>query len=363
MLLHMGRILDLLKAASEPRTSTMRLPGGVLSPGANGLAPMPLLADLFPDMEWPVDRSLALSIPAVSKARNLLVSCIAKFPLQVHRWDEKNQTDTDTTAEHRWLFATDGFQSPYERMADTIDDAVFYGCSLWLVDRSDAKGRPIIRAERCPYEWWEVRGGVDIVVRDPDDSASEERVLEVDEYILFDFPFAGLLSVGARTLRGARDQELAWVGRAKNPIPLIDLHRTADYVEMETDEVATMISDWAVARLSPNGAIGSTPDGIELNVHGDVEPSLLIEGRNAVRTDVGSFLNIRTAMLDGTIGVDSLTYTTKEGERNAFFEFDLPFWTDPIEARLSMDDVVPRGSRVRFRKYEDTPDEGIPTKD
>jgi hypothetical protein len=359
----MGRIHDLLKAASEPRTSTIRLPGGVLSPGANGLAPMPLLADLFPDMEWPVDRSNALTIPAVSKARNLLVSCIAKFPLRSYRWDEKNQTDTDTTTENRWLYATDGFQSPHERMADTIDDAVFYGCSLWLVDRSDAIGNPIIRAERCPYEWWEVRDGITVVVRDPDDSTAEERELDPSEFILFDFPFAGLLTIGARTLRGARDQELAWVGRAKNPIPLIDLHRTADYVEMEQGETDQMITDWATARVSPNGAIGSTPDGIEVKVYGDVKAELMVEGRNAVRTDVGSFLNIRTAMLDGTIGVDSLTYTTKEGERNAFFEFDLPFWTDPIEARLSMDDVVPRGSRVRFRKYEDTPDEGIPTED
>jgi hypothetical protein len=358
------RILDLLKSAAEPRTSLIQLPGGVLSPGANGLAPVPLLADLFPDLEFPIDRDLALTIPAVSKARNLLVSCIAKFPLRSWRWDETNGTDTDTTATNRWLFATDGFQSPHERMANTIDDAVFYGCSLWLVDRSDAQGNPIIRAEHCPYAWWDVRtDGVTIYVRDPDDPAAEERDLEVGEFILFDLPFAGLLSVGSRTLRGARDQERAWVGRVKNPMPMIDLHRTADYVEMEEGEVEQMIADWAAGSLAPNGAIRSTPDGIEVNVYGDVKPELMVEGRNAIRTDVGSFLNIRTAMLDGTIGVDSLTYTTKEGERNAFFEFDLPFWTDPIEARLSMDDVVPRGSRVRFRKYEDTPDEGIPTED
>ncbi len=360
------RIFDLLKAAAEPRSTVVQLPGGVLSSGGS-LTAVPLLSDLFPDLDLPVDRALALSIPAVSKARNLLVSCIAKFPLRVWRWDETNKTDTDVTSNHRWLFATDGFQSPHERMAATIDDAIFYGVSLWLVDRSETETdgfrRKIIRAEHCPYDWWTVDdNGVDIVVADPDDAESE-RVLELGEFILFDFPFAGLLTVAARTLRGARDQEIAWVGRAKNPIPMIDLHRTGDYVEMESGETQQMIDDWAKARLSPNGAIGSTPDGIDVNVYGDVKPELMIEGRNAVRTDVGSFLNVRVAMLDGTIGLDSLTYTTKEGERNAFFEFDLPFWTDPIEAVLSMDDVVPRGSRVRFRKYEDTPDEGTVTED
>jgi hypothetical protein len=61
-----------------------------------------------------------------------------------------------------------------------------------------------------------------------------------------------------------------------------------------------------------------------------VKADLMVEGRNAIRTDVGSFLNIRASMLDGTMGIDSLTYTTTEGEKNSFYEFDLPFWTDPI---------------------------------
>jgi len=91
-----------------------------------------------------------------------------------------------------------------------------------------------------------------------------------------------------------------------------------------------------------------------------------VEARNAVRTDIGSFLNIRASMLDGTQGVDSLTYTTNSIERNAFYEIDLPFWTAPIESRLSQDDVVPAGQRVRFDKYAEygAPiDTDIPTED
>ena len=58
-------------------------------------------------------------------------------------------------------------------------------------------------------------------------------------------------------------------------------------------------------------------------------------------------------MLDGTMGIDSLTYTTTAGEKNSFYEFDLPFWTDPLAARLSLDDVVPRGTRIRFDLYSE----------
>jgi hypothetical protein len=56
-------------------------------------------------------------------------------------------------------------------------------------------------------------------------------------------------------------------------------------------------------------------------------------------------------MADSTASSQSLTYETQEGQRSDFYEFDLPFWTTPITARLSMDDVTPRGQRVltRFR--------------
>lgn len=301
----------------------------------------------------PLMRQEAIAIPAVSKGRNLLVSTVAKFPLVSARFDRETATDTDTTSEHPWLFRTKGVVSPYERMAWTIDDAIFYGCSLWLTDRGpDQDGRrPITEAAYCPFDWWSIENGR-FVYREG--GIEPARVLEPNEYLFINFPFEGLLNVAVRTLRGARDQERAWVGRSMNPVPVIDLHRTEDS-QLDDDEVDEMVQKWATARTNPNGAIGSSPNGIELNTYGEVKADLMIEGRNAIRTDVGSFLNVRASMLDGTMGIDSLTYSTTEGERNSFYEFDLPFWTDPIEARLSQDDVLPRGQRIRFEKYEAKP--------
>jgi hypothetical protein len=331
---------------------------GIVSPWAEGNLSSVVWSDVLGDDivdALPLTRAEAISLPAVSKARNLLCATVGKFPLVAARYDRETGADTDTTRDHPWLYRTNGPVTPYSRMVWTVDDGIFYGCSLWLLERGEAQDgrRPIVNAAWCPFDWWTIEEGR-FVVRE--NGTGPARKLERDEYLFFDFPFEGLLNVAGRTLRGAREQERAWVGRAKNPIPLIDLHRTDDYVEMQDGEVEDMVQAWATARTNVNGAIGSTPHGIDLRVHGDVAVDLMIEGRNAVRTDVGSFLNVRVAMLDGTIGVDSLTYTTKDGERNAFFEFDLPFWTDPIEARLSLDDVVPRGQRVRFQKYQETPE-------
>jgi hypothetical protein len=339
-----GRTHGLLsKAVSLPITSPYA--------PAPQLPPI-VISDLLSDEErarLPMDREQAISIPAVSKARNLLISTIAKFPLVALR-REQDGTDTVVTRDYPWLYRTDSVVSPYERMAWTIDDLIFYGVSLWDCTRSstDSEGRkPILTASWRPPSSWsvkEVDGHLRIVDED-DDPIPDDR------FILFNSPFEGLLTIGLRTLRGARDVEEAWVGRARNPIPLIELHVTDDD-QLSDDEAKEFTDAWAKARTQENGAIGYTPAGLQLVTHGEAKAELMVEGRNAIRTDVGSHLNVRASMLDGTMGVDSLTYTTTQGERNAFYEFDLPFWTDPIAQRLSLDDAVARGTRIRFDMYE-----------
>lgn len=332
--------LGLGRGTSDLLNSSYQL--GITSPYSTApeLPPF-VITDLLEDevvRNLPMSRAHAISIPAVSKARNLLVSTISKFPLRALQGDQV------LTSQPTFLYRSDSTVTPYERMAWTVDDLIFHGHSLWLVRRGagDSSGRrPILDAEWCPQSLWTITNGhllVDGV--DVDD----------EDVILFNSPFEGLLNVGNRTLRGSIDTEASWVGRARNPIPLIELHQTDD--QLSSDEVTEFVKAWATARRNEDGAIGYTPPGLEIRVHGTVAADLMVEGRNAVRTDIGSFLNIRASMLDGTAGVDSLTYSTTQGERNLFYEIDLPFWTDPIEARLSMDDVVPRGQRVRFDKYD-----------
>jgi phage portal protein BeeE len=52
--------------------------------------------------------------------------------------------------------------------------------------------------------------------------------------------------------------------------------------------------------------------------------------------------------MDASLSTASLTYSTQEGQRNEFADFTLPYWLEPIQQRLSLDDVVPSGQRVRF---------------
>lgn len=319
---------------------------GISTPwGSNGSLTQIVASDVFGqelvDL-MPLTRDAAITIPAVSKARNLLVSAIAKNPLVALNADGPLADKDQPT----FLYRTNGQVSPYERMVWTVDSLIFWGVALWLVERG-ADGA-ILDASWVRQKDWKITNGQILVDDVPVDAA---------DVILFNSSFEGLLNVAGRTLRGAIDTENAWTGRMRNPIPLVEL-RVTDDTNLEQEEIDAYVQAWGKARRQIDGAVGATPMGMELVDHGSVDPALFLEGRNAIRTDVGSFLNVRASMLDGTSSIDSLTYVTKDGERNAFFDLDLPFWTDAIVHRLSQDDVVPRGQRVRFdfsEQYTTTP--------
>lgn len=287
----------------------------------------------------PLDRSVAITIPSVSRARNLLVGHISQYPLVALR-DGVVLDDQPT-----WLYRTNGDVPPQDRIAWTVDDLIFYGTSLWLTDRG-ASGQ-VLEATWVPQATWRINKAGDIEVRDTGD---QWTVLNDTDYILFNSPFEGLLNIAARTLRGAISTEEAWTGRMRNPIPLIELSMTE---ELDEDEIKSLVKAWSDARTGVNGAVSYTPPGMEVKDHGSLQADLYTEGRNAIRTDVGNFLNIPTSMMDGSLAEASLTYQTTEGIRNRFQVESIPFWTMPIEAALSMDKVVPAGQSVRFDRTQD----------
>jgi hypothetical protein len=339
-------LLDMFTARNARSLYAASATVGIASPLSKVTAMHPIVvADVFPGIDPDIialSRAQAIGIPAVSKARNLLVSTIGKFPLRALTGGAGVPIPTQPT----FLSRTESNVTPLERMAWTVDDLIFYGYSLWTVTRGiKQNGRlyaPIVSAEYVPFALWKIEDG-EILIND-------EPVDELD-VILFNSPFEGLLTIATRTLRGAIDQERTWVARARNPIPMTELHVTEAGV-LEDSEIEEFVKAWSNKRRGVDGAVGYTPAALEIRTHGTDAPDMSVEGRNAIRTDIGSFLNIRASMLDGTMGIDSLTYSTTEGERNSFYEFDLPFWTDPIAHRLSMDDIVPRGTYIRFDMYD-----------
>jgi len=277
-----------------------------------------------------VTRAEAMTVPSIVKGRSLIVGPLSRHPLAAYRGAQKITTPA-------WLSRTSTDVSPQMRMLWTLDDLIFGGWSLWAVERG-ASGQ-IVDAVRVPPEWWTVTQDLTVEVNG--------RPVTSEEVVLFQGPQDGLLECGKGTIRAAVAMERAWATRVSTPAPLVELHGTDAQMPLDEAEVQELVDAWETARSS-GGATAYTPASIEAKIHTGSDASLFVEGRNAIRLDVANFLALPGELLDGSTATASLTYSTQEGTRNEFVDYSLAYWAGPIEARLSQDDVTPRGTRIGF---------------
>jgi hypothetical protein len=302
---------------------------GLESPNQSSSLAKVVYAEYFTGQVGEVSRATALSIPAFKKARDIYVGIIAGMQLREHQGDQ--------IVDQPWLYRTESGISCWHRTAYIFDDIFFYDWSAIAVKR---EGEQIVDALHIPFERWDV---------DRDGNVKVDFIPAADREVIL-IPgngSGGILTAGANTIRGALAIEKAWIGRAQNPIPLIEIHQVTDD-QLDDDEIADIVDQWAAARVSPTGAVGFTDNRVELKVHGTVATDLFEQGRNAIVLDIARITGIPAAMLDGSMSTASLTYSTQEGKRNEFDDYSLPMWTDPIEARLSMDDVSAAGRVIKF---------------
>jgi hypothetical protein len=288
-----------------------------------------------------VDRGAAMRVAPIKRGRAIIVGSISDLPLVSGRFD--GDTFTPTDRQPAWLASTKMVSSTWHRMANTVDDLIFSGWSLWALQRSAAG--TILDAVRVPLSRWSFDQNAGVGIR-----VDDKPVEDAASVILFAGPDEGLLATGTEVIRGARAMEEAWVGRVRNPVPMTVLHEVSDGGTRVTPEQAkTYVDAWSAARRSADGAVGFLPHNLNMEVYGETVADLFTEGRNNVRLDVANLLNLPASVLDGSTATASLTYQTAQGEFSQLASW-LEYWLAPIEARLSMDDITPHGQVIRFNR-------------
>jgi hypothetical protein len=279
----------------------------------------------------------AQTIPSVMSIQNLLTAAIG--PLQLQAFDS---THTLLPTQPSWVARCDRDpqQNPLLRMGRTAKDVYYSGQSLWTIDAKDSKGFPLSMTH-LPFERWNYDdfGGVEV--------DSEPRLLGT--YVIFEGMFEGILIVGGRTLRIARDIERTLRARARVATAtqaLKNLDATGSS-EPTDDELQTMLQGYSDARRSQTGAVVYVPGGFDLVNLEDSPNNWLLEARAAVVADLAKTTGIPSGLIEGA-QFGSLNYSTELGQLSRFTDFNIKNYTEPITARLSMGDVTPRGTTVEF---------------
>lgn len=325
-------------AASELTDVTAAFTGGVVDPSAFPIASPWSSSDLNRIVandvfgpHLPVNtRAAAMRIPAIARARNLLVSSIARHRLVAAT------IDGPVAANPAWMSRASGGQSPQHRMAWTIDDHIFYGWSCWY-RANGADGFPL-DAQRVNQGEWSVNSDNRVEING--------AVMSDEQVILIPGFHEGILTFGVDALGDARRLYEIVRDRLNSPVPPIDLHQTGGTALTEI-EIDNLIDRWVVARREGK-AVGFTSEYIEVNVLQSDDAQLMIEARNAAALDLARLIGITAGLIDATAPKASLNYETATGRNEEFVDRDLFLYTTPIAARLSMDDVLPRGQHAAF---------------
>lgn len=303
-------------------------------------------------------RAAAVRIPTVKRARNLVVSAIQDLPMFLLRRGQRLPALDDAAGWEAlyaqtpaWMYrCTDG-SNPQERLAWTVDDLMFYEWSCWWrVNGTD--GFPIDAGRVNQADW-----------RINDDNQVELYGTPVrdDEVIVFRAHGAGgILADGRDVLDDARTLYRNVRERLANPVPVTELHQTTGK-RLTKEERTELIAGHIEARRRGDG-IGYTSPEIEMKTHGsDTDATLMVDARNAMSVDLARLVGISAGMVDATAPKASLNYETKQGRNEEFSDRDLDQWITPIVSRLSMDDVVPIGSRTVLDRRDLTGPVSSPT--
>jgi hypothetical protein len=291
-----------------------------------------------------VSRDEAMSLGVVARARNVVAPTIARLPLPAQdtagprnesAFDFLRQPENDPS----WI------RPGFVTYLWTVDAMMFYGRAWWWVTQRYADTRAP-RSFRWVPEWDArlINGRLVGLLSDDSVHISDADTVRIDA------PHEGVLNYARRELNMARSLDRSAAYTADNPVPAINLQEQPGVgpahrlTESETDN---LVSKWRAARRAGK-VVSYTPASVKPEVLGLNVEQLLIEGRKYSALQVTRAMNVPAWVTDVALEGSSITYANVASRSRELVDFGLMPYLSAIEARLSADDVLPRGVWCRY---------------
>lgn len=292
-------------------------------------------------------RNRAMSVPAVSRSRDLIASVIASLPLRMYRevWDETEQEMSKVyLAPRSWLRRPDPSVTYPFLMAWTFDDLFFYGRAFWYITSRTQDGFPATFT-RLPAGSITTQDQAGPVWFAPSNEIYfQGGLLDPRDVVQFLSPVQGVVYMSEQTIATAVKIEEARYRNASSPIPSGVLKQTGGE-PLSATELADLAAAFAQARMTSSvaalneflsyEATNMTPDKM-----------LLIESANYSALDISRLCNI-PPYLNG-VSTGAYSYQSSEQARMDLWVFGASTYAQAIAATLSGDQVLPRGTYVEF---------------
>jgi HK97 family phage portal protein len=286
-------------------------------------------------------RQLAMSVPSVARARNIICGTIGSLPLTTF-----NRITGQYVDPHRVINQPDPRVAGFVIYNWLAEDIWLYGAGYGQVlDMYAATDGGRVRA-------W-TRVSPERVTVDTDFLNTEITGYKVDgksvplqgvgSLIRFDGPDEGLLHRAGKTIAAAVYLENAAVNYAKEPAPTMVLKSNG--TNLTAERISALLSAWKTARQSRSTAFLNAD--VDLKEFGfDPKSMQLAEARQYVALELARACGIPAYFLSAE--TTSMTYSNAVSERRSLVDFSLRPILKAIEERLSLPDFVPNPVMTRF---------------
>jgi hypothetical protein len=293
------------------------------------------------------DRLQAINIPTIGRARDLICSMIGALTIKQYswQWDQAEQEYTKVyMPDDVWFDQPDPNVTRNFILSWTADDMIFYGRAFWVVTKRFGNGFP------AEFTWIPA---ADVQTRDqagPQWFGPSKQItfngldLNPADVIQFLSPIQGLLSMGARSIRTARNLDESAERFAKNQIPSGVL-KQVDGEPMSSEELANMAAAFAEAREA--NAIAALNQFVSFEPQ-YVDPSKMqsVESREHQALEMARLANIPPYLVG--VNTSSMTYANAQQARQDLYLFGAKPFIDAMEQTLSMNNVTPRGRYIEL---------------
>jgi len=296
---------------------------------------------LTPQFLPKVERDVAMSLPAIIRARNIIAGTIAGIPLHLYR----KSTD-ERLGSPKWLEQPAVNQPRSVTIAYLVDSLLFYGVGyLRVTEVFEDDGRPARFEWIAPTRVSFFTDANNYYVTQYQVDGSAVPMSGLGSLITFQGLNEGILNSGATIIQQAYRVQRAAYQAAVSPIPTSIIKNNG--ADLSENEVAALLAQWNSARQRGTTAYLSstleyTPAQFSPKDMGYVD---LIQN---LTTQIARLCNIPAYYLSAEESGQSLTYANVQDERKQLVSMSLQPFITAIESRLSMDDITNSQNYVRF---------------
>lgn len=292
-------------------------------------------------------RNAAMSVPTLARGRDLMASVIGATKLCMYRevWNEQDREMTEEElAPRAWLRQPDP-ALPYSTfMSWLLDDLFFYGRAFLFVSSRTQDGFPA-SFTRLPASMVQTMDQSGPVWFAPSNEVYfQGGMIDPKDLIQFISPIQGIVYQSTNAVKTALKLEASRYRNAESSLPSGVLRQTGGE-PLSAQELADLAQAFNAARReNQTAALNEFIEYMETKALPD--NMLMIESANYQALEMCRLGNIPPYLAGVNIG--SYSYQNARSAREDLYIFGARLYMDCVAQTLSMNNVLPRGTYVKF---------------